>query len=73
MRAFKARTGLTAMEWVERATFDRALRLLEEERLSIKALSAILGYNHPSSFASAFTRRFGISPRQWRTRNVVRE
>jgi len=72
MRAFKARTGLTAMEWVERATFDRALRMLEEERISIKKLSAVLGYNHPGSFASAFARRFGLSPREWRSRNLTR-
>lgn len=72
MRAFKTRTGLTAMEWVERSTFDRATRLLESGTLSIKAISAVLGYNHPGSFATAFARRFGLTPREWRHRHATR-
>ncbi|WP_375198159.1 helix-turn-helix domain-containing protein, partial [Sphingobium sp.] len=72
MRAFKVRTGLTVMEWVERAMFDRATRLLEQEGVSIKQVSALLGYSHPGSFASAFARRFGLSPREWRSRNATR-
>lgn len=72
MRAFKARIGLTAMEWVERSTFERATRMLEEQRIPIKEVSARLGYNHPGSFASAFSRRFGLSPREWRSRNAIR-
>lgn len=70
MRAFKARTGRTAMEWVETAMFDRACQLLAGDH-SIKEISALLGYAHPGSFATAFLRRFGQSPRAWRTRNVV--
>lgn len=69
MRAFKARTGLTVMEWVEHATFDRATRLLESGALPVKAISGMLGYSHPGSFTAAFTRRFGVSPREWRGRN----
>lgn len=66
MRAFKATTGLTVMEWVERAMFDRAIRMLEDETTPIKSISGALGYSHPSNFATAFNRRFGVSPRQWR-------
>ncbi len=69
MRAFKAKTGMTVMEWVEHGTFDRALRLLAGTE-SIKSISAQLGYACPGSFATAFARKFGLPPRQWRSRNV---
>jgi|GEM_PF-2021545 len=68
MRAFKAKTGMTVMEWVEHGTFDRALRLLIGPD-SIKTISAKLGYALPGSFATAFARKFGVPPRQWRCRN----
>lgn len=71
MRSFKARTGLTVMEWVEQATFERATRMLEQESTAIKAIAATLGYRHPGSFATAFNRRFGMSPRSWRMRSLV--
>ena len=68
MRAFKAKTGMTVMEWVEHGTFDRALRLLIGPD-SIKTISAKLGYARPGSFTTAFARKFGVPPRQWRGRH----
>ena len=69
MRAFKAKTGMTVMEWVEHGTFDRALRLLGGQD-SIKSIAAQLGYACPGSFATAFARKFGVPPRQWRSRHA---
>ena len=69
MRSFRARTGLTAMEWVQNSTFDRAVQMLEKGDLSVKAIATALGYRHPSSFATAFADRFGQSPRGWRVRH----
>lgn len=71
MRAFKAKTGLTAMEWVEHATFERATILLESGTMPVKAISAALGYSHPGCFTAAFARRFGLSPRKWRSRHAL--
>lgn len=69
MRAFKAKTGMTVMEWVDHGTFDRALRLLGGQD-SIKSIAAQLGYACPGSFATAFARKFGVPPRQWRSRHA---
>lgn len=71
MRSFKARTGLTVMKWVEQTTFERATRMLEEDSVTVKEIAATLGYDHPGSFATAFNRRFGMSPRSWRMRRSV--
>ncbi len=70
MRAFKACTGFTAMEWVDGATCERAFHLLRNRSYSVKEISALLGYSHPGSFSTAFLRRSGISPREWRNRNA---
>lgn len=72
MRAFKARTGFTAMEWVDSATCERAVHLLQDASRPIKEISALLGYSHPGSFSTAFTRQFGMSPREWRSRNAMK-
>ena len=68
MRAFKAKTGMTVMEWVQHGTFDRALRLLSGSE-SIKIISAQLGYACPGSFTTAFARKYGVPPRRWRSQH----
>jgi AraC family transcriptional regulator len=68
MRAFKATTGRTVMEHVERSLFTRAARMLAETGLPLKTISAELGYDHQGSFATAFRRRFGETPSRYRAR-----
>lgn len=47
-----------------RLTF--ACQLLKNEKISIKQVAHNLGYAHSSNFVTAFSRRFGLSPRRWR-------
>jgi AraC family transcriptional regulator len=68
MRAWKATTGGTVMEHVERVRFTRALRLLESGHLPVKAVAGLSGFASQGSFASAFRRRFGETPSGWRAR-----
>lgn len=68
MRAYKATTGETVMARAERLLFDRALRLLEADERPMKAIAGALGYESPGSFSTAFRRRFGQTPRDWRAR-----
>lgn len=67
MRAYKASTGTTVMHRVERTLFERARRLLEADRLPIKAIAGALGYESHGSFSTAFRHRFGQTPSEWRT------
>lgn len=69
MRGWKATTGTTVMERVERARFRRALRLLTEGDLPMKMVAARCGFGCPGSFATAFRRRFGETPTRWRARD----
>jgi AraC family transcriptional regulator len=68
MRAYKASTGTTVMDRVERTLFQRATRMLAEDRRPVKAIAGALGYESQGSFATAFRRRFGETPSGWRAR-----
>lgn len=68
MRAYKATTGTTVMEHVERTLFQRACRLLESDQRPIKTIAGELGFTSQGSFATAFRRRVGQTPSNWRTR-----
>lgn len=73
MRAWKATTGSTVMDHVERTRFARAMRLLEEQGLPVKAVADMLGFASQGSFSTAFRRRYGETPSAWRARRRLRE
>lgn len=66
MRAYKASAGMTVMERVARKVFDRATAMLLENELPLKVIADRLGYSSQSSFSTAFRRRMGVTPNQWR-------
>lgn len=68
MRGFKATKGMTVLEYIERATFARAIQLLQTTDTPLKHLSAMLGYSSQSSFSAAFGRHFGDTPHCYRAR-----
>jgi AraC family transcriptional regulator len=66
MRAYKATTGTTVMARVQQTLFDRAVHMLDAENRSVKVVAGALGYDSQGSFATAFRRRFGQTPSDWR-------
>ncbi|MGF7147046.1 AraC family transcriptional regulator [Sphingomonas zeicaulis] len=68
MRAWKATTGGTVMERVEQAMFARARDLLAADRLPVKSIAGACGFMGQGAFATAFRRRFGMTPSAWRAR-----
>ncbi|MDT0575865.1 helix-turn-helix transcriptional regulator [Croceicoccus sp. F390] len=66
MRAYKATTGITVMEQVTRRRFDAAVRMLEHSDAPLKTIAWQLGFSSQGNFSTAFRRRFGQSPGQWR-------
>jgi len=65
--AFRATTGMTVLEWVLEQKLLFARELLMEGALPLKEISFRAGYAHRSSFTEAFTKRFGVSPAQYRS------
>jgi AraC family transcriptional regulator len=68
-RGFRASRGCSITDYVSRGRMEGAKRLLAGED-SIKAIAFAMGFASPSSFAYAFRRANGVTPRQFRQRTV---
>jgi AraC-like DNA-binding protein len=65
-RQFAAVHGIAIFEYVRSRRLDRSRRLLEREGISVAQAAHEAGYSSAANFATAFRRRFGLSPRQAR-------
>ncbi len=67
-RLFRRETGLSFVEWRQRACLVAAMpRLVAGDRVTTVALD--LGYDNPAAFTTMFKRVLGASPRAYLTRN----
>ena len=63
---FKLATGWTPNHFFIRARMERACKLLQETKLSIKQVAAVMGYDDQFYFSRLFKCINGISPREYR-------
>jgi AraC-like DNA-binding protein len=66
-RHFRLAYGMTVFEFVRNARLDEARHSLEHEGVSIAEAAYRAGYSNPANFATAFKRRFGVSPKNMRS------
>ena len=71
-RVFKRETGSTPARYIERTRLEAAVKLLEESGQSLKNISHECGFQSGEHFRLTFTRRFGITPGQYRERFAVK-
>jgi len=62
---FSRNMGEPLKEYFTRRRFERATQLLEDG-MSVTQIADMLGYKSIHSFSRAFTRRFGVSPLEYR-------
>ena len=72
----KRATGSTFKELLLHKRLDKAVRLLRETRLTIQEVCAAVGYDNTSYFHRVFRRRYGKSPKEyrselWKTENAT--
>jgi len=67
-RQFQALTGSTLAAYVENFWIERAKALLLADDAPIKNIAFATGFAHPNSFARAFRRATGLSPKRFRQR-----
>jgi len=65
-RRFKAATGSTLIEYLQKLRVEEAKRLLETGRRPVDDISGDVGYSDVSFFRRLFKRMTGLSPRQYR-------
>jgi len=61
-------TGYTILEYITDYRFSKAEQLLKDKKLKIKEVSCMVGYENVSYFTSLFTKRYGMSPRDYQNR-----
>jgi AraC-like DNA-binding protein/CRP-like cAMP-binding protein len=69
-RLFKQATGVGFRQFLNRVRLDHVRAALVETPLTVKEISAIVGYNHVSHLTRTFTSTYGVSPIQYRARRI---
>lgn len=67
-RVFRAETGVTPAQYVERVRVECAQRLLETTGLPVEDVAVAAGFGTVETLRRAFARRVGASPRDYRDR-----
>lgn len=57
--------GVTPWRYVERVRIERACQLLRDD-VDVMEIGTMVGYRSDLTFAAAFRRRLGVSPRAYR-------
>ncbi|GMV81654.1 MAG: hypothetical protein AMXMBFR7_28380 [Planctomycetota bacterium] len=72
IRRFRAVTGFTPMEYLEKFRVGRAQELMQEEPdLRLSEIARAVGYEDPAYFSRVFRKQVGFSPRAYRRRLPV--
>jgi AraC-like DNA-binding protein len=64
---FNEAFGETPHRYLHRLRLDAALMLLADPRATLSGIALEVGFADQSAFTHAFTKRFGVSPGQWRS------
>lgn len=67
-RRFHDRVGKPPMAYLNQWRLAKAADLMSDERLTLTTISRQVGYASPFSFSTAFKKRYGVSPQEYRRR-----
>ena len=71
-KKMKEYADISPMEYVMKMRLHRAVELLKDDSVSVQEVASAVGFNTHSFFSECFKREFGMTPRQWRLRNVAK-
>lgn len=69
---FKKQTGKTFSDYLAELRLGKAAELLEDPNLRLADIAELVGFGSASYLSSAFKKRFGVSPNQYRLRDRSR-
>ena len=70
-KLFKESMGCPPQEFLIRMRLSKATELMKTTNAPIGEVSALCGYPNQLHFSRAFKKRYGISPREWRSQNKI--
>lgn len=70
-KLFKESMGCPPQEFLIRLRMAKAAELMRAGGASISDVAASCGYPNQFHFSRAFKKRYGVSPREWRTQNGI--
>lgn len=65
-RLFTARRGISPGAFIRELRLNRAVKLLQTEKMSVKEVASACGFDDTSYFCKAFRKSFGVSPAKFR-------
>jgi len=72
-KIFKEAVGKTPQEFLLSYRMVKAAELLKLTKLSIGDISSAVGYDNQLHFSRAFKSAYGVSPKKWRTEQMLNE
>lgn len=64
---FKTETGMNFSEYLLNVRMDKAKELLKDPKIKIYEIGQLVGYEDAVSFGRAFKKKWGISPKEYRS------
>lgn len=69
-RVFKQETGETIFDYATHYRIEKAKNMLSDPKVKFYEVTEILGYSNPAYFSYVFKKFTGLSPKEYRERNV---
>ena len=66
-RLFKEEKGITFINFLTDRRLEKSRELLNDTNLSIKEITASIGYNDQNYFSRLFKNKYGVSPTEYRS------
>lgn len=73
MSCFKSEYHMTIIEYLHQVRLTQAEQMLTCSRKSVKEIAAACGFSGQNYFTRLFTKQYGISPTQYRTKKVKKD
>jgi len=67
-KLFKEETGENFIKYLTSIRMKKAKKLLKENKLSVKEISNLIGYNDPNYFSRLFKKMVGVTPTEYQGR-----
>ena len=71
-RLFLKHEGISPSDYLKNVRLNAAAKMLENQEISIKEIAESTGFCNISHFYKNFTKKYGISPKTYRTKNKER-